>query len=320
MIIVTGAAGFIGSNILQGLNQAGITDILAVDDLTDGRKFKNMADAKIADYMDYADFIEKISQDKLSMKIDAVLHQGACSTTTEWDGRYMMKNNYDYSKKLLHYCVNNRLSFIYASSAAIYGLNQNCQEADEKQMPLNVYGYSKWLFDQYVLQHLSSIKSQIVGLRYFNIYGPREEHKGGMASVAYHFTNQLRETGVIKLFAGCDGYADGEQRRDFVFVDDVVKVNLWFLRHKESSGIYNVGTGTSRSFNELANTLIQLHGSGKIEYVPFPEKLRGHYQSFTQADVSALHTEGYNIPFYSLEQGLEKYFARLTKAAVEELV
>lgn len=319
MIIVTGAAGFIGSNVVKGLNAIGRTDILVVDDLTDGRKYRNLAVSKFSDYLDYEDFIHRIIADQpFDKKIDAIFHEGACSVTTEWDGRYMMRNNYDYSKHLLKYCGRHKIPFIYASSAAVYGGSHQFKESSQQELPLNVYGYSKWLFDQYMLKMLPRLKSQVVGLRYFNVYGPHEEHKGTMASVAYHFMNQLRDTGVVKLFEGCDGYGNGEQLRDFISVDDIVKVNLWFLENPRVSGIFNVGTGRARSFNDLAKTLIQLHGAGEIQYISFPDKLKGAYQSFTQADITALRNAGYSDEFLSLEEGLRRYYE--TVNPVSELV
>jgi ADP-L-glycero-D-manno-heptose 6-epimerase len=321
MIIVTGGAGFIGSNIIKGLNAIGRTDILVVDDLTDGTKFRNLAVSKFYDYLDYEDFLNKIVADKsLAKSVDAIFHQGACSVTTEWNGRYMMRNNYEYTKQLLHYCAKHRIPLIYASSAAVYGGNQIFKETSLNEVPLNVYGYSKWQFDLYLLQHLAKIQSPVFGLRYFNVYGPHEQHKSSMASVAFHFMNQLRATGVVKLFEGNDGYANGEQLRDFIYVDDVVKVNLWLLEHARSgrkfkSGIYNVGTGQARSFNDVAKILIAANGSGKIEYIPFPEKLKGAYQSFTQADIAKLREAGYTAAFHSLEQGLQNYFAWMNPVA-----
>lgn len=309
MIIVTGAAGFIGSNIIKGLNAAGVDNILAVDELTDGRKFKNLAAVKFADYQDCQDFLAKI-QGKFNWPepIEAIFHEGACSVTTEWNGRYMMHNNYDYSKYLLHYCLEKQIPFIYASSAAVYGASTTFNDKALEQLPINVYGYSKWQFDRYMLRLLPQAKSQIVGLRYFNVYGPHEQHKGSMASVAFHFMNQLDADREVKLFTGSDGYADGEQQRDFIFVDDIVDVNLWFWKNPSRSGIFNVGTGKARSFNEVARTLIQLNDAGKIRYVPFPDHLKGAYQSYTQADISSLRAAGYQKEFTSLEDGLKKYF------------
>jgi ADP-L-glycero-D-manno-heptose 6-epimerase len=308
MIIVTGGAGFIGSNIVQALNARGRTGILVVDDLTDGTKFANIADAQLADYMDKAEFLQRLEAgDDFGGAIEAVLHQGACSTTTEWDGRYMMENNYRYSKVLLHWCLERSIPFIYASSAATYGGGTVFNEDPQYERPLNVYGYSKVLFDQYVRQILPTAKSQIAGFRYFNVYGPREQHKGSMASVAFHLNNQLRAEGKVKLFAGCDGYGDGEQRRDFVYVGDVVDVNLWFLDNSKVSGIFNVGTGRSQSFNDVAKGVLKAHDKGELIYVPFPDKLKGRYQSFTEADLSRLRAAGYEGGFLTVEQGVERY-------------
>ena len=310
MIVVTGAAGFIGSRMIQGLNAIGITNILAVGDLTDGRKFSNLAACQYRDYMDYQDFLERIdARHSFVEPIEAVFHEGACSDTTEWDGRYMMRNNYDYSKSLFHYCLDEKIAFLYASSAAVYGSKTVFKESDQHQAPLNVYGYSKWKFDEYVLRHLDQATSQVVGFRYFNVYGPHEQHKGRMASVAFHFMHQLSDTGIIRLFEGSHGCGSGEHRRDFVSVDDVVKVNLWFLQHPEKSGIFNLGTGKAREFNAVAETLIACHGAGKIEYIPFPDDLKKAYQPYTQADLSALRAAGYAENFMTLEAGLASYYA-----------
>lgn len=308
MIIVTGGAGFIGSNIVHTLNQRGYQDILVVDDLTNGHQYQNLVDCQILDYIDKAEFLRKIQAGEIfPTKIQAVFHEGACSSTTEWNGQYMMQNNYDYSKAVLHYCVQWEIPFLYASSAAIYGNNQVFKEAPEYEAPLNVYGYSKLLFDQYVRRLLPRANSQIVGLRYFNVYGPREQHKGSMASVVFHFHNQIKEHGVLKLFAGSDGYGPGEQRRDFVFIQDLVDVKLWLWEQGCSSGIYNVGTGRSQPFNDVARAVIAWHGRGEIQYVPFPEHLKHHYQSFTEADISALRAVGYTAKFHSVEEGVKAY-------------
>lgn len=306
MIIVTGAAGFIGSNIVAALNARGETNILAVDELSDGVKFRNLADLQIADYMDRDEFLEAILAGEDFGEVKAISHQGACSTTTEWDGRYMMRNNYSYSKHLLHWCLQRGVSYIYASSASVYGHGPVFKEGLENETPINVYAYSKFQFDQYV-RRLGKLNSQVVGLRYFNVYGPREQHKGSMASVAYHFDQQIRETGECKLFAGCDGYEDGEQRRDFIYVGDAANVNLWFMDNPEVSGIYNLGTGRSQSFNDMARAAIDWHGKGTLKYVPFPEHLKGSYQSFTQADMTALRAAGYDAPFKTVEEGVKAY-------------
>jgi len=314
MIIVTGGAGFIGSNIVKSLNERGHRDVVVVDDLSDGKKFRNIADCEIMDYLDKDQFIKKIqSNDSFPDRIDAIFHQGACSTTTEWDGRYMMEINYEYSKILLHYCLDKKVPYIYASSASVYGAGPVFKEHPNNEAPLNVYGYSKYLFDHYVRRLLPDITSQVVGLRYFNVYGPREQHKGGMASVAFHLNNQLLDKGGIKLFAGCGGYSDGEQRRDFIYVSDVVDVNLWFMDHAAKSGVYNLGTGRSQPFNDVAHAVINHHGRGKLEYIPFPEHLQGSYQSFTEADMSALRTAGYAGTFKTVEEGVAAYLEWLNQ-------
>ncbi|MGB5246980.1 MAG: ADP-glyceromanno-heptose 6-epimerase, partial [Woeseia sp.] len=241
-----------------------------------------------------------------------VLHQGACSTTTEWDGRYMMQNNYSYSKALLHCCLDHNVPLIYASSAAVYGGSQSFSEAPANELPLNVYGYSKLLFDQYVRRLSLPAAQQVVGLRYFNIYGPREQHKGSMASVAWHFNNQILDEDEVRLFEGCEGYGDGEQRRDFVYVDDICDVNLWFLEHPECSGVFNAGTGKAQSFNEIAKAVIAWHGKGRIRYIPFPEHLKGAYQSFTEADLTRLRATGCDVEFRSVAAGVKAYLDALS--------
>ena len=269
MIIVTGGAGFIGSNLVLGLNQRGYDDILVVDNLTNGTKYKNLVDCQIADYLDKKDFLEKLQQGFFRAEtIDAIFHQGACSTTTEWDGRYMMENNYEYTKILFHYCQSHKIPLIFASSAAVYGDDNNFKEELKYEGPLNVYGYSKFQFDQYLRKQQSKLTAQVVGLRYFNVYGPHEEHKGSMASVAFHLNNQIKESGVVRLFEGCDGYGNGEQRRDFIYVGDVVDINLWFLDNPQVSGIYNTGTGHSQTFNDVANAVLAYHQKGTLEYIP----------------------------------------------------
>lgn len=316
MIIVTGGAGFIGSNIVKALNARGREDILVVDNLSNGVKFRNIADCEILDYMDKEDFIDFIGRGcDFAEPVEAIFHEGACSSTTEWDGRYIMRNNYEYSKTLLHYCLEHQASYLYASSASVYGDGKTFKESREFEEPLNVYGYSKFQFDQYVRRILPRAESQVVGFRYFNVYGPREQHKGSMASVAFHFNNQVRDDGRLKLFEGSDGYGNGEQRRDFIYVGDVIDVNLWFLDNPDKSGIFNVGTGRSQTFNDVANAVIAWHRQGEINYIPFPDHLRGRYQSFTEADISALRSVGYDRPFKSVEEGVALYMDHLNTRA-----
>ena len=327
-IVVTGAAGFIGANLVKALNARGTTNIIAVDNLSRADKFKNLVDCQIADYLDKDEFVGLVANEEFHGDIATIFHQGACSDTMETDGRYMMQNNYRCSVELLNYCQAQSVPLIYASSAAVYGAGQVFKESPEFEAPLNVYGYSKLLFDQHVRNRAREFRSQVVGLRYFNVYGPRETHKGRMASVAFHFFNQYKKDGRVKLFEGAEGYADGEQRRDFISIDDVVNVNLFFYDHPERSGIYNVGTGACQSFNDVASATIntcrneegqpplslqQLRDQGVIEYIEFPEALRGKYQSFTQADNSALRKAGYNASFLTVEQGVERYARELCK-------
>lgn len=311
MFVVTGGAGFIGSNLIKSLNNTGISNILVVDDLTDGRKFKNFSHCDIADYLDKDVFLKKLTEASFLKELKAIFHQGACSTTTNWDGRYMMENNYAYSKEVLNACQKAKIPFIYASSAAVYGLTNTFLESPKFESPLNVYGYSKLQFDRYVRKILPHSQSQIVGLRYFNVFGPGEAHKGPMASVVFHFYNQLKACNTMRLFEGFAQYAHGEQKRDFIYVDDVTKVNLWFLENPQISGVFNVGTGLSRSFNDVAQQIRNLEGAGEIEYIPFPDQLKGCYQSYTRADINALRKAGYTDPFMSLEEGVRRYLETL---------
>lgn len=315
MIVVTGGAGFIGSNIVKGLNERGQDDILVVDDLTDGTKYKNIVDCAIRDYLDKDEFLLQIQNNAAFDKpITAIFHEGACSTTTEWDGRFMMRNNYEYSKTLLHYALRHQIPFIYASSAAIYGAGQVFKESPEYEAPLNVYGYSKLQFDNYVRRLFPNIQSQVVGLRYFNVYGPREQHKGSMASVAFHCDQQLLKQGSVKLFEGSDGYGNGEQRRDFIYVGDVVKVNLWLLDNANCKGIFNVGTGRSEPFNAIAQAVLAWHKRGDLTYIPFPDHLKGHYQSFTEADITNLRALGYDGEFKDVATGVKEYLDWMQKS------
>jgi ADP-L-glycero-D-manno-heptose 6-epimerase len=312
--IVTGGAGFIGSNIVKALNQRGINEIIVVDDLSDGTKFVNIADCEIADYLDKDDFLEQVkNRSAFAGPITAIFHEGACSSTTEWDGRFVMQNNYEYSKHLLHYCLEQGAQYLYASSASVYGGGSVFVEDRANEAPLNMYGYSKFQFDQYVRRLLPKANNQIAGFRYFNVYGPREQHKETMSSVAFHLNTQIHKGENPKLFEGTDGYGNGGQQRDFIYIDDVVDVNLWFLDNPQASGIFNVGTGRAQSFREVAEAVIKYHGKGEIEYIPFPDHLKGRYQSFTQADISKLREAGYDKPFKTVEEGVMAYLTVLNR-------
>ena len=317
----------IGSNLVHGLNAIGIDDVIAVDDLTDGPKYRNLLGAQISDYFDRSEFYARFARGEFG-HVDAVLHEGACSDTMEHDGRYMLDNNYRCSKGLLDSCQAQGTRLLYASSAATYGGSASFREEPEFEQPLNVYGYSKLLFDNVVRRMLPTSKAQVVGFRYFNVYGPREQHKGRMASVAFHHTNQFRESGKVKLFGEYGGYGPGEQSRDFVFVDDVVAVNLWFLQHRGQSGIFNLGTGRAQPFNDVAvaavNTARTLKGEaalplnellrhGLVEYIPFPDALVGKYQSFTQADLTQLRSTGCDHVFADVATGVRRYVSWLAE-------
>ena len=312
MIVVTGGAGFIGANIVKALNARGRTDIMVVDDLRDGTKFVNLADCTLADYRDKDDFIKSVEaalrgEPHDLPSIEAVFHEGACSDTTEWDGRFMLQNNYAYSKTLLNYCDHHGIAFLYASSAATYGGSSVFKEAPEFEKPLNVYGYSKLLFDQHVRQRWHDLTTQVVGFRYFNVYGPREQHKDKMASVAYHNHRQVRNGENLKLFGAYDGYEAGMQSRDFVYVGDVVDVNLWFLDHPERSGIFNLGTGRAEPFKAIGEAVTDFYGRGQIDYIPFPDELKGRYQSYTRADIEHLREVGCDVPFKTVAEGVTAY-------------
>ena len=324
-IVVTGAAGFIGSNLVRALNARGERNIIAVDNLSRAEKISNLADCDIADYLDKEEFIVRLTEGDFAYDLSAILHQGACSDTMETDGRYMMRNNYRYSVSLVDYCQEQEIPFLYASSASVYGAGTTFREERAYESPLNVYAYSKALFDQYVRGLLRERTAQIAGFRYFNVYGLREQHKGRGSSVAWHFFNQFQAEGKIRLFEGSGGYANGEQRRDFVHVDDIVKANLHFLDHPEVSGIFNLGTGRAQSFNDVAVAVLNaLHdgpprtaadwvSAGRIEYIPFPAALAGKYQSFTEADLTRLRAAGYAAPFAPVEQGVADYVRALAR-------
>ena len=321
MIIVTGGAGFIGSNLIHQLNQSGERDILLVDNFAPapnltGPKFLNLAGAQFADYMDKCEFRAALKADDFAnANIRAILHQGACSNTLEDDGRYMMDNNFTYSKELLHFAIAKEIPLVYASTAAVYGASTSFTTEPANERPLNVYGYSKLVFDDYVRRNMAHFTSTVVGLRYFNVYGPREQHKGRMASVMHHFTRQLKDTGTIRMFEGSGGYANGAQRRDFVFVKDLARINMFFagLRHDSPQdpvhAVINAGTGEARTFKAVAEALMRVHGTANIEYIPFPGDLKNRYQHYTQADLAGLRTAGYTASFTSLEDGVRQTFA-----------
>ena len=305
MIVVTGGAGFIGSNIIKGLNNAGEDKIIVVDNLSNPEKHLNLNSLSIEDYVDKNDFLKRL---KNFREIKTIFHQGACSSTTEMDGKYMMSNNFEYSKILLNFSLENKINFIYASSGSVYGNgSKGFIEKREGEYPLNVYGFSKFAFDNYVRNILPVSESQVTGLRYFNVYGPQENHKKRMASVAFHFFKQLMETRKIKIFEGSKSFS-----RDFIYVLDIVKLNLFFYESK-TNGIFNSGTGKARSFFEIANIMKNLNGEGEIEEVSFPDDLKGKYQEFTEADLINLRKAGYNNEFFSIEEGLSQYFDLLTK-------
>lgn len=325
MIVVTGGAGFIGSNLVRGLNRRGYTDILVVDDLTEGDKFRNLVGCNIADYQHKDDFRLRVRQGDLQ-GVKAILHQGACSDTTERNGHYMMDNNYQVTLELFELCQAQRIPFLYASSAAVYGAGPVYAEDPANEGPLNVYGYSKYLFDQVLRRRMNDLAAPVVGLRYFNVYGPQEQHKGRMSSVAFHNFNEFRQGGHVRLFGGWDGYGDGGQMRDFIHVDDVVEVNLHFLDHPEVSGIFNCGSGRAQPFNDVASSVvnaIRRHQGeteldleeqvrqGLLRYIPFPEDLKGRYQSHTQADLTQLRAAGYGKPFRTVQEGVSQYVEHL---------
>ena len=299
MIIVTGGAGFIGSNIVKELNNRGRMDILIVDDLKDGQNYKNLRGLKFIDYQHKDDFLQSIENDDFDgTDIDAVFHEGACSDTMEYDVNYMMRVNYEYSKSLLHFCLQHRIPFMYASSASTYGSGKNgFREGDECEDALNPYAFSKLAFDRYVRQVMPEAHSQIVGLKYFNVY---------------QLYNQIKETGKARRFRGWGDragkpVADGEQRRDFVYVKDVVNVNIWFWEHKAPSGIYNCGTGQAHSYNEVAKAVIAAIGTGEIAYREFPEILKGKYQNFTESDPAKLLAAGYDEGFHNMNEAVKEY-------------
>ena len=327
MYIVTGGAGFIGSNIVHELNAHGISEILIVDNMANVQKFQNLHGARYVDYMDKREFRRALVENALGLaSVEAILHQGACSNTLEDDGVYMMDNNFEYTKEVLRYAIEVGAPLVFASTAAVYGLSGpgHFTPTLENERPLNIYGYSKLAFDHYFRHQvaLGRVPITAVGLRYFNVYGPREQHKGRMSSVMHHFTKQMKETGKVKLFAGTGGYADGEQRRDFVYVRDLARLNMFFAeigpyapaRGEESTlyrGVVNAGSGAASTFNQVAHALMQVHGAVPIEYVAFPADLEGRYQHFTEADLSGLRELGCDLAMTGLEAGVRETFATM---------
>ena len=323
--IVTGAAGFIGSRIVAALNRRGERRIIAVDNLEQADKFRNLVGCEIEDYLDKREFLARMEAGVFDGAVSAVLHQGVCSDTMATDGRYVMENNYRYSRALLAWCQEESVPLLYASSASVYGAGPVFREDRSHEAPLNVYGYSKLLFDDYLRRRLGSLTAPVAGFRYFNVYGPGEAHKGRMASVARQFFLQYREHGRVQLFCGSGGYADGEQRRDFVAVDDIARVALHFLDNP-ASGVFNLGSGEAASFNRVAQTVINtcraaagepaldlpaLVGAGALRYVDFPPGLAERYQSYTQADLAALRGAGYAGEFTRVEEGVAAYVQNL---------
>lgn len=297
-IVVTGASGFIGSHIIEGLRTRGLNDIIEVDSHNKDSFYDSLEAGTFG-------------------TVDVVFHMGACSDTMETDKDYMMKNNYFTSRDLLNTCTKQGIRLIYASSAAVYGDSGCFYESAECERPMNIYGHSKLLFDEYV--RLQQTPNQVVGLRYFNVYGGREQNKGRMASVAYNQLNQFQKDGKITLFGEYGGYEPGEHCRDFVFIDDVVAINLWFFDHPEHSGIFNVGSGRAQPFNDVALAIInttlkenltlqEAVDRGLIEYVPMPTVLRGKYQCYTKASLINLHAIGCNHEFVDVKTGISRFW------------
>ena len=309
MIIVTGGAGFIGSCLVRTLNDAGIKDIIIVDNIASTEKWKNLRNKQFTTYVNKKDFLRELPS---YQNVTAILHMGACSSTTQQDFDYLWENNTEYTKSLWEYCARKQIQFIYASSAATYGdgaMGFSDETDIDKLLPLNGYGYSKQRFDQWVLHHATMFPKQHVGLKFFNVYGPNEYYKGSMASMVYHGFHQLQKDGEIRLFRSCNpGYADGGQLRDFVYVKDVCRVILWFLEHPSVRGLYNVGTGQARSFRELAEAVFEaLERQPNIRYIDMPDSLKETYQYYTKAEIHKLRRAGYDAPIMSLEEGVTDY-------------
>ncbi len=312
-IVVTGGAGFIGSNLIEELNKNGYKNILIVDHMQGikgERKRNNLANREYADLIEADEFLSLIESENERVKnIDVIFHLGARTDTTEKDKEFLLKNNTEYSKKLYNFSLKNNCQFIYASSAATYGDGkQGYNDKERNLQPLNYYGYSKYLFDEWVLDNQKKTR-QWVGLKFFNVYGPNEYHKDFMASVILHGFFEIEKEGKIKLFKSYKKeYPDGYQKRDFIYVKDVVKILLFFFHHERISGIFNVGTGTARTFLDLANALFRaINKKPNIQFIDMPEELKKKYQYFTQADMTSLEMVGYREKFITLEEGVSNY-------------
>lgn len=309
MIIVTGGAGFIGSCVVRTLNDAGRDDIVIVDNIAETDKWMNMRNKRYIKYVHKSKFLEELPT---YQNVEAIVHMGAQSSTTERNFDYLWENNFEYTKALWNYCAEKQISFIYASSAATYGdgsLGFDDKMDINQLRPLNGYGYSKQLFDLWVKHQAMKFPKQHVGLKFFNVYGPNEYFKGSMASMVFHGFNQIMQDGEIRLFKSCNpDYEDGGQLRDFVYVKDICSVIIFFLRNQNMSGLFNVGTGRAQSFRELAEATF--HALGKepnIRYIEMPEKLRGKYQYYTQANMAQLASMGYPRDFVDVDAGVRDY-------------
>lgn len=313
MVLVTGGAGFIGSNIVRMLNDKGIEDIIIADHICETDKWMNLRNKKYTEYIERSELLGRLSD--FSGKLSYIIHMGACSATTEKNFDFLYKNNFEFSKTLWKYCADEEISFIYASSAATYGDGSNGFDDEDdirKLMPLNGYGYSKQIFDLWCEREMvTGAKSpkQHVGFKFFNVYGPNEYFKGSMASVIFHTFNDVTKTGKKGLFKSYKkGYEDGQQLRDFIYVKDICKVINFVIDNPSVNGLYNLGTGHARSFYDLAASTFKAMGKEpNIEFVDMPESLRGKYQYFTEAKMSKLRNAGYKEDFYSLEAGTEDY-------------
>jgi len=311
MIIVTGGAGFIGSALIAALNKRQITDILVVDELGTDQKWKNLRNLSFTDYVEKDDFLEMVIEDKLDSSIDAVFHLGACSDTTETNASYLIKNNYEYSKLLAQWATADNIRFIYASSAATYGDGSagfsDDQEKIENLRPLNMYGYSKHLFDLWARR--TGLLKKIAGLKYFNVFGPNEYHKADMRSFCIKAFEQITSTGKIRLFKSYKSeYADGEQKRDFIYVKDAVDTTLFFYDNPQTSGLFNIGTGKARTWNDLVKAVFAAMGKEpNIEYIEMPQSIRNQYQYYTCADITNLRKAGYNKETTPLEDAIKDY-------------